>query len=51
LALLRDDVLKVGEADGTWVDYEAIGKPYGTAMALHILHLARRAREQAKAEP
>ena len=51
LALLRDDVLKVGEADGTWVDFEEIGKPYGTAMALHILDLAREAREQAKVEP
>jgi len=48
---LRDDVLKVGEADGTWVDFEEIGKPYGTAMALHILDLAREAREQAKVEP
>jgi tetratricopeptide (TPR) repeat protein len=51
LALLRDDVLKVGEADGTWVDYEAIGKPYGTAMALHILALAREANEQGEGKP
>lgn len=51
LALLRDDMLKVGEADGTWVDFEEIGKPYGTAMALHILDLAREAREQAKVKP
>ncbi|MEQ1830063.1 MAG: hypothetical protein ABL921_29145 [Pirellula sp.] len=34
LAILRDDLLKVSEADGSWVDFEAIGKPYGTAMAL-----------------
>jgi hypothetical protein len=33
------------------VDYETIGKPYGTAMALHILHLAREATEQAKVKP
>jgi hypothetical protein len=31
----------VVEADGTWLDFEAIGKPYGTAMALHVLYLAR----------
>jgi tetratricopeptide (TPR) repeat protein len=41
LATLRDDVLRVAEADGTWVDFETIGKPYGTAMALHVLYLAR----------
>jgi hypothetical protein len=38
---LRDDLLRVVEADGTWVDYESIGKSYGTAMALHVLFLAR----------
>jgi hypothetical protein len=48
LALLRDDILKVGETDGTWLDYESIGKPYGTAMALHILALAREATEREK---
>jgi hypothetical protein len=51
LAILRDDILKVVEADGTWVDCETYGKPYGTAMALHILHLAREATEQAKVKP
>jgi RNA polymerase sigma factor (sigma-70 family) len=38
---LRDDLLGIVELDGTWVDYEPIGKPYGTAMALHVLYLAR----------
>jgi hypothetical protein len=42
---LRDDILRVAEVDGTWVDFEAIGKPYGTAMALHILFLAREAHD------
>jgi hypothetical protein len=51
LAVLRDDVLQVGEADGSWVDYEEIGKPYGTAMALHILHLARMASERSQVKP
>jgi RNA polymerase sigma factor (sigma-70 family) len=40
---LRDDLLRVVEVDGTWVDFDAIGKPYGTAMALHVLYLARQA--------
>jgi tetratricopeptide (TPR) repeat protein len=48
LALLRDDILRVGEADGTWVDCETYGKPYGTAMALHVFYLAREAGERAK---
>jgi hypothetical protein len=43
LGSLRDDVLGVAEVDGTWLDFEPIGKPYGTAMALHVLYLARRA--------
>jgi hypothetical protein len=43
LAELRADLLRVVELDGTWVDFDAIGKPYGTAMALHVLHLARQA--------
>jgi hypothetical protein len=51
LALLRDDVLKAVEADGTWVDCETYGKPYGTAMALHVLDLARRAREPDRGKP
>ena len=38
---IRSDLLHVAEADGTWVDFETIGKPYGTAMALHTLLLAR----------
>jgi hypothetical protein len=44
LRQLRDDLLRVVELDGTWVDFEPIGKPYGTAMALHVLYLARQAR-------
>ena len=44
LGRLRDDLLRVVEADGTWLDFEPIGKPYGTATALHILYLARQAR-------
>jgi hypothetical protein len=43
LGQLRSDLLAVAEADGTWVDCPMIGKPYGTAMALHVLYLARRA--------
>jgi tetratricopeptide (TPR) repeat protein len=41
LSLLRTDLLQVAEADGTWLDFEVIGKPYGTAMALNTLFLAR----------
>ncbi len=41
LQALRDDLLRVAEADGTWVDYPAIGKPYGTAMALLVLHMGK----------
>jgi hypothetical protein len=44
---LRTDLLGLVEPDGTWVDYESIGKPYGTAMALHVLYLARTMRESA----
>jgi hypothetical protein len=51
LALLRDDILRVGEADGTWVDCETYGKPYGTAMALHVLYLARAAEVPARDKP
>jgi tetratricopeptide (TPR) repeat protein len=46
LGRLRDDILRVVEADGTWLDFEPIGKPYGTAMALHVLYLARQARDR-----
>ncbi len=46
LGRLRDDLLRVVEADGTWLDFEPIGKPYGTAMALHVLFLARQARDR-----
>jgi hypothetical protein len=42
---LREDLLRMAEVDGTWLDYEPIGKPYGTAMALHVLYLARQAKE------
>jgi hypothetical protein len=45
LGALRDDLLRVTEADGTWLDCELYGKPYGTAMALHVLYLARRVGE------
>ena len=41
LATLRDDILAVGEIDGTWVDYEESGKTYGTAVALLVLGRAR----------
>lgn len=41
LRLLSSDLLRVVELDGTWVDFEMVGKPYGTAMALYVLHLAR----------
>jgi hypothetical protein len=36
-------VLKVAEADGTWVDFETIGKPCGAALALHGFYPARQA--------
>jgi len=39
LAKLREDLLAVVEPDGTWVDYPAIGKCYGTAMALMVLKI------------
>lgn len=42
LQALRQDVLSVVEPDGTWVDFEATGKPYGTAMALLLLHRTAR---------
>ncbi len=41
LTELSSDILQVVELDGSWVDFEAIGKNYGTAMALHVLYLAR----------
>ncbi len=41
LTELSRDILQVVEMDGSWVDFEAIGKDYGTAMALHVLYLAR----------
>jgi hypothetical protein len=41
LVALRKDVLDMVEADGTWLDCEDIGKPYGTAMALMVLRFAR----------
>ncbi len=37
LARMRADLLSVVEPDGTWVDFEGTGKPYGTAMALLLL--------------
>jgi len=41
LRLLRDDLLAVVEADGTWMDFAPVGKAYGTAMSLLVLRLAR----------
>ena len=38
LELLRRDLLAAVLPDSTWVDYEDIGKCYGTAMALIVLH-------------
>jgi len=43
LAALRAHLLEVTEIDGTWVDYPAIGKAYGTAMALRVMRLAEEA--------
>ncbi len=37
LAKLREDLLAVVEADGTWVDFQSTGKPYATAMALLVM--------------
>jgi hypothetical protein len=37
LTHLRNDLLKICEVDGSWVDTHLFGKPYGTAMALMIL--------------
>jgi hypothetical protein len=51
LGRLRDDILRVAEVDGTWLDFEPIGKPYGTAMALHVIYLARRARDRDRSLP
>jgi hypothetical protein len=48
LGRLREVLLRCVEADGTWLDYERVGKPYATAMALHVLHLARQARQKVK---
>lgn len=46
LELLRQDVLRCAELDGTWVDYENSGKSYGTAMALSVLGIARAHRNE-----
>lgn len=43
LAQLRDELLRVVEIDGTWLDYEHSGKVYGTAMAVAVLARARAA--------
>jgi hypothetical protein len=40
LAKIREDILKAVEPDGAWVDYESIGKSYGTAMALLVLRIS-----------
>ena len=41
LAEIRKDILAVPEIDGTWADDEQSGKPYGSAMALMILRMAK----------
>jgi hypothetical protein len=41
LAALRGDVLGTVLADGTWLECEFIGKPYGTAMALTAMRFTR----------
>jgi hypothetical protein len=40
---LRDDLLGCVEVDATWIDWEEMGKAYGTAQALLVLETARRA--------
>ncbi len=37
-AALRSDILAAVDPDATWMDFTDAGKPYGTAMALLILH-------------
>ena len=44
LARLAEDILRLPERDGTWLDWHMAGKPYGTAMALMVLHMARETR-------
>ncbi|MCB9872019.1 MAG: DNRLRE domain-containing protein [Planctomycetes bacterium] len=39
LAAVRAELLATAEIDGTWVDFQQTGKPYGTAMALLALAL------------
>lgn len=41
LTALRQGVCAISEIDGTFVDSHELGKPYGTAMALLCLDLAR----------
>lgn len=40
---LREIVLSIGEIDGSWQDSHELGKAYGTAAALILLHRAARA--------
>jgi hypothetical protein len=40
LQTLRGDLRRIVEPDGTWIDDPAIGKAYGTAMALLVFDLA-----------
>ncbi|MHC4600404.1 MAG: DNRLRE domain-containing protein, partial [Planctomycetota bacterium] len=44
LPALRADLLAVPELDATWVDSHMAGKPFGTAMALLVLKMAKDAR-------
>ena len=44
LAHLAEDILRLPEAEGAWLDWHMAGKPYGTAMALIVLHMARDSR-------
>ena len=39
---LRADILAAADPDATWTDFTDAGKPYGTAMALLVLHATRR---------
>ncbi|GEM_PF-3683752 len=44
LAHLAEDILRLPEAEGAWLDWHMTGKPYGTAMALIVLYMARDSR-------
>jgi hypothetical protein len=42
LQALRIDIRECTELDATWLDWHQAGKAYATAMALRILHMARK---------